>query len=525
MGANEHAGGSLRDLLHIAFKRKHQIIGFFLMAVFIAGMIAALRKPTYLASVNVLVKLGRENLVQSARGDRNPFVFAEQREFIASEKEIIKSRSLIEKVVSEITPEVLYGELSEERKKSPLDSMRETVYGWADSVAGFFSANPPQEVGSGQSSTFNAALLKIQQALWVDEPKKSNLISISFKHTDPQMAARFLNALAKAYIDRHLEIHQVKKSYSFFKEQTEDLRRKLQETENRLIKIREDNRITSFAEQQTLLLRRESEILDSINQTQRLQVELASKVRELRRQLASTPERIEQGTETGTNPLLMNTLEARLVELELKEKELLTKYTEQSRPVTNVRDEIKLVKERVANQANASVGKSTLGINLTHQHLQRELMRVETEYRAVNSKSKTLQEQLAEVQKELENINQLEEGHDKLQEKYATDRDNYKIYLAKLEETRISEAMDSEKISNVSIIDPAYPPLKPSGLTRKIILLLGAVLGGVGGVLTAFMFEYFNETIETPEESERLLRVPVLTSIPDLSGGSGVKAL
>ncbi len=523
MSESEYGAKSIRDLLHIVFKRKKAILGVFIIAIAASGSIAFLKRPSYMASVNVLVKLGRENVVQSARGDRSPFVFAEQRDFIASEREIIKSRSLIEKVANDIGPEILYPDLSDENRGSMLESMRAALSGLVDHLADLFSGDRTKEESVENSSKLNAALMRIQKTLWVEDPKKSNLISISFRHPDPNMAARFLNGLAKAYIDRHLEIHQVKKSFTFFKEQTEDLKNKMKETENKLKKLREDNHITSFGEQKTLLLRRESEILDASNQMHRMQVELESKMSELRRQIGSTPARIEQGMETGTNPLLMNTLEARLVELELKEKELLTKYTEQSRPVTNVREELKVVKERIAQQVNASVGKSTSGVNPTFQHLQQEFMRNETEYRAVKSKLKTLEQQLEEVQKELAATNKIEEEHDKLQEKFSIDRDNYRTYLAKLEESRISDAMDVEKISNVSIIDPAYPPLKPSGISRKLILLIGAVLGSFGGVTMAFLLEYFTESIETPQEVERLLRVPVLTSIPDLSGRSGVR--
>jgi len=48
------------------------------------------------------------------------------------------------------------------------------------------------------------------------------------------------------------------------------------------------------------------------------------------------------------------------------------------------------------------------------------------------------------------------------------DHRNYRLYLTKFEESRISNAMDTEKIANVSLIEPARPPLEP--VSPKVML-------------------------------------------------------
>ena len=72
-----------------------------------------------------------------------------------------------------------------------------------------------------------------------------------------------------------------------------------------------------------------------------------NRISQLRQQLAATSRTIPLDEEIDHNPLGINTLEARLVELELKEQELLSKYTEQSRLVRNVRDEIRMVRKKL----------------------------------------------------------------------------------------------------------------------------------------------------------------------------------
>jgi len=91
---------------------------------------------------------------------------------------------------------------------------------------------------------------------------------------------------------------------------------------------------------------------------------------------------------------------------------------------------------------------------------------------------------------------------------------NYDLYLAKLEESRISSAMDTEKISNVKLIEPAYPPLKPISPKKKLNILIGIFLGLFGGLVTSFLIEKIGDKLETPEDIDRALGLPVLTSVP-----------
>jgi len=209
-------------------------------------------------------------------------------------------------------------------------------------------------------------------------------------------------------------------------------------------------------------------------------------------------------------------LEGRLVELQLKEKELLIKYTPQSRLVKNVKEEIQMVREKLVEQETKQYGRSSIGLNATYQRLKDALYTNQAEYKALAAKKEIQNAQLVEYQGKLEKLNQIEVEIKQLQQAADVNRQNFRIYLNKFEESRISDAMDNKKIANVSLIEPAFPPLKPVSPKVLLNILIGIFLGGFGGLGLAFFTEYLDDSLEKPEDVEKVLQLPVLASIPEL---------
>ena len=94
--------------------------------------------------------------------------------------------------------------------------------------------------------------------------------------------------------------------------------------------------------------------------------------------------------------------------------------------------------------------------------------------------------QLSDYKKELDQFNRVETEYKQLQQSVDVDRQNYRLYLTKFEESRISDAMDSEKIAGVTLIEPAQVPLKPVSPKKMLNLVLGLFLGALGGLGLAY---------------------------------------
>ena len=471
----EYRQSSLRDFLHVIFKRKNQILLFFAVTVCTVVIGTFVIRPMYEAKAQILVKIGRENLYIPPNSTNSQVINYNQDDQVNSEIELLKSRSLAEKVIQTIGLDKIY-----------------------------------------KNMQYKDAVLKFQKSLSVEGIKKSNVIEISFKHEDPEKATLIVNTLANAYLDEHLLVHKNPQSYNFFEDQSQVLKSKLEQSETALETFKKQNNVTDLKEQQKLLLKQIADLHTQLNRTLSDEAETLNRALQIQMQLGKTPETIPQGEEVDHNPYLISSLEARLVELKLKEKELLIKYEPQSRFVKNVEEEIKLLQNKLSEQENKRYGKSTTGLNTTYQRLKEDLLKNQAEGKALSAKKDIQNSQLSDLQNKLEKLNQMDVKLDQLEQSVDVNRQNYRLYLAKFEESRISDAMDNKKMANVTLMQAALIPLKPVSPKVLLNIVLGIFLGGFGGLGLAFFTEYLDDSLGKPEHVEKVLQLPVLASIPKL---------
>jgi uncharacterized protein involved in exopolysaccharide biosynthesis len=466
---------SLRDILYVIFKRKYQILSVFAVIACTVIIGTFVIRPTYEAKAQILVKIGRENVYIPPNATNGQVINYNQDDQVNSEIELLKSRSLAEKVIKTIGPKNIY-----------------------------------------KNMKYKNMVLIFQKSLSVEGINKSDVIEVGFKHKDPKTAALIVNTLANAYLDEHLLVHKNPQSYNFFENQSQVLKTKLEQSERVLEMFKKQNSVTDLKEQQRLLLKQIADLHAELNRTLSGVAETRNRAFQIRMQLGKTPETIPQGEEVDHNPYLISNMEARLVELRLKEKDLLNKYTHQSRFVKNVEEEIQIVQSKLAEQESKRYGKSRVGLNSTYQRLQEELFRNEAEGKALYAKKEIQTRQLSDFQNKLEDLNRMEVKLTQLEQSVRVNTQNYRLYLAKFEESRISDAMDNKKMANVTLMQPALTPLEPVSPKVSLNIVLALFLGGFGGLGLAFFADYIDDTLEKPEDVEKLLQLPLLASIPEI---------
>ena len=199
--------------------------------------------------------------------------------------------------------------------------------------------------------------------------------------------------------------------------------------------------------------------------------------------------------------------------MKLKEQELLSKYTESSVLVQEVRQQIAEAQALLANEKETRT-QVTTGINPTHQQINLALLAEIANLSSLEAKSRVLDQQLMAGQTQIHDLTAAEMRMVNLQWELAMQDSKYRKYSENLD-----QALETNKISNISVIQAATASMKPIKPRKALNLALGFILGILGGLGLDFFSEYLDHSIKTPQEIEEKVNLQILASIPYLKKG------
>jgi len=515
---NRTPQSSLRDIYYVLFRHKWKMILFFL-TVTVTVFVRTYRIPeVYCSEAKLLVRLGRESVTLDPTVTTGPIInISRSRESeVNLELEILKSRELSENVVESIGSDAF---LRRPARKFSIKSSD-------DKVIRKTTAEAPIEVKKPLSSPerFNLvkpsddrdkAVLQVMKNLEIKSLIDSSIISISYKAEDPKLAQNVIAILINSYLEKHIAIHQTPGSHQFFLQQVTDLRSKLALSENELRNLRDESGISSLEEQRQVIF---SRIAELEGRTGAAEAELAAckaKVQVLQQMLSNIPEVLVTQEISGFSDHAVDLMRAKLYELQLKEHDLLSKFAEGSQQVQMIRQEVAeaqmLLDKEIAKTGRVEVSK---GVNIAYTQTQSALFTERAALSSYQAKVENLREQLATAKEGLKALNDADLKITSLRREISLQQANYQRYSENMEQGRIDRALESEKISNISVVQQATLPTLPVAQRRSLKLALGLLVGIFGAIGLVFFFEYIDHSIRTPEEIEEKLLLPTLASIP-----------
>ena len=509
---------TLRDLYYVLFRHKRKMILFFL-AVTLTVFVLTYRSPElYRSEAKLLVRLGRESVTLDPTVTTGQIINVSQtwESEVNVELEILKSRELLEKIVDSIGSDTLLRRSSQKffNKSADEKMIRETSRQATTEVMNTES-NREQLNTAKPSDNRDRAVHAVMKNLQVKTQKDSRIIGISYESESPKLAQNVIATLIDYYLEKHIAVHQTPGSDQFFLQQVSDLRGKLALSENELRGLRDESGISSLEEQRQVILSRIAELEGQIGAAEAELAACRAKIQELQKTVSSIPETLVTQETTGFSNQAVDLMRAKLYELQLKEHDLLSMFTEESQQVQMIRKEVAeaqtLLDKEIAKTGRTEVSK---GINIIYTQTQSALFTEQANLSSIQSKIVNLKEQLATAKEGLKAINEADLKITSLRREINMQEVSYQRYSENLEQARIDHALDREKISNISVVQPATFPTLPVSQRRSLKLALGILVGILGGIGLAFFFEYIDHSIRTPKEVEEKLLLPTLASIP-----------
>ena len=485
----------------------------------VATMLAAagfafLFPKSYQSEAKLFLKLGRENvgldattnLGQSATVSIPP----SREEEINTAVEVLRSRLLIEEVVDAVgasavlkKPDPPGGEKG--KPSSPLGQIWDVVDGASGWVLRFVPQSPLSER--------EQAVLKLNKRIGVEAVKRTNVIAVSCEAPSPEFAQTLLTKFIAFYVDRHAQINRAAGAHQFLQEQAASIKGDLTTLEDKLRVLKNTSGLAAPLEQRQTIVAQIGRLEDEEKLTRALVAATEAETRAIQTRIAGLSE-VQTLSSSYDNPnAVADGMRQQLFALQLKEKELSARTTER-----NV--ELKLVREQVAASQKlvAAFDKTrsqyTTGPNRNAEELRLQLLRQESALAASRAKASVLDTQLAAAKTQLRTQTDSELQVAQLQREIEIRDANYRKYANALEQARIDDSLERERISNIFVVQPPTLSGKPVRPPQLFALLAGVGIALFGGVVLAYVAEYLDHSLKTPQEVELRLGLPVLVSIP-----------
>src|SRR6267154_2808760 len=340
---------TMRDFLAIGFRQRPLILNTFLGIFSVAIVIAFLLPKKYESQMKILVRHERaESVVSPEREAPVQWRTEVTEEELQSEAELIKSRDLLTKVV-----------VACDLQNIGLSSLLKGA-------------------GDQDDQRVSRAVLALEKNLTVQPIKLTNLISVSYKSKDPQLVARVLNSLASLYLEKHLAMHRAPGEFEFFHQQAEEYRKALATVAAKLTDFSREQGVVSPGLEKEIAVRKLAEFEAEAKSAQATIAATRQSIRTLESQLATLPKRETAQVRTSDNPQLMERMGSKLLELELRRTELLTKFEPTYRPVQEVEEQIAQTREAIATAEKTPLRDEITDRDPTYEALRSELAKSKT---------------------------------------------------------------------------------------------------------------------------------------------------
>ena len=487
MEDEEESAINLAEYWHVLVVRRWTIVAVLLSVAAGTSLYTYTQIPMYQATARIQVDLDNPNIVtfqdvydiETTSGD-----------MLQTQYEILRARTLARRVIEDL-------QLLEHAEFQPADpgiigTFRQSLIQFAK---GLFATETEATVDPDETDELRGVTNAYLGRLTVAPFDGTRLVDISFDATDPEFAARVINGHASHFIQQNLQFKYdaTQEASAFLEGQLITLQANLEKAEDNLQSYSVANDILFTGEGLNTATEKLAQLQNEHTEalTDRFQKEAYDGLIQSG-SAAALPQLKDNG--------LIPNLAIQLVDLQTREAELGVTFAPEYPARQRLRSQIGQIEQSIETETQRVI--ETVKSELTTAVERERLLDA-----AVESQSDTVNQ----INAELIQYNILKREVD-------SNRQVYDGLLNRLKEAGILAGLGASNIRIVDRAEPLYSPVRPQ---RSRNLLLGLVAGLVLGAGLAFFQEYMDNSIKSPDEIIRHLRLPAIATIPKQSSLSG----
>lgn len=328
----------------------------------------------------------------------------------------------------------------------------------------------------------------------VEPIEKTNLITIKFTHTDPELAQKVSNTIAEVFMANNLSRATIGS-----KNAVDLLARQISETQ---LKVKQDReRQFNYAKLKNLPLTPDATTNVEVNRLR----ELSTQMLEAENERKEAQAQYESAKASAKNNDMFSipdvqkseyiaNLREKISELRQKRDALLVGYTEEWPEVKKIKSQLE-PRERELEKATAEIVSGMKARYDAALGKENYLRRTYNEQRGTTTQQTHDQIEMMAISAELET--------------------NKQYLNALLQKQRELEGVNSgDRTNEVSVATYSRLPKVPVGPPRMRNIMIAFLLSLIAGIGLAFLLDFLDDTVNSMEDVDRYIHLPALALIP-----------
>jgi capsular exopolysaccharide synthesis family protein len=342
----------------------------------------------------------------------------------------------------------------------------------------------------------------LRDNLQVTPTRGSRLVTLTFDSPDPALSSRVANAFADGYITSNLERKFESSSYArdFLQRRLAETKAKLEQSERDLVAYATDQQIIQLTDRGAGPNAAPDRSLESAN-LEALNEALAKATGD-RILVEARWRQAHASSGLGLPEVLQSPTVQQLSQ-------------DRARLMAEYQQKLKLYRPTFAEmvQLNSQIEETSRQLQAQTDYIRRS---IDASYAAALDSEQTLRARVEGLKRQVLDLRGRSIRYNILQREADTNRTLYEGLLQRFKEVGVAGGVTTQ---NISILDRAEPPLRPSKPNLLLNMAISLAFGLGLSVLLAFVLEALDSAIRLPADVEQKLGLVVLGNVPLLEKG------
>jgi len=491
----------LLDRLNAVFKHRRLAATAFVVVVTLMMIQTYSTVPIFQASSRVLIQDERTMQVVNLNSN-DPAFWQDADQYYKTQYSILQSRGLAQRVVKRLDlahhPDFSGSGPAPRDPISLARRARAGISGWVRSLISKPAPPPVPPPGAGESAEEAGLVSAFLGGVIVVPEQGTRLVTLYYRHSNPEFAAQAANALAEEYTQQNLDL-RLQNTDKMLAWITNELKRQedqLGKSEGDLTQYRESKNALSLEDRQNIVVQRLNTLNDSVTRARTARLSKETAYSQLK---GADPhnDSIDSFPVVGANAGVVDARN-KLLAAQAEKASLVSRNFGPEWPA------MKTAEAAIAAARRQLVAERTNVIES-----------VKNEYNAALADERNLSGSLEEAKGASMDLDRKSGDYRILQRKADSDRQIYQSLLAQQKELRV---VANSRANNVQVMERAEVPTFPISPNPRRDWITAILAGLTVALGLAFGVEYLDDTVKTPEDVTRRFRLPLLGLVPAIRG-------